>query len=68
MLDRDDPALAGHGGDTLLDAAIFGPCRAPVRHTMLGGHWVVRDGRHADEDAVLADYRRAIARVANGGT
>ena len=68
VLDRDDPALAGHGGDTLLDAAIFGPCRAPVRHTMLGGHWVVRDGRHADEDAVLADYRRAIARVANGGT
>jgi formimidoylglutamate deiminase len=68
VLDGDDPALAGHGGDTLLDAAIFGPCRAPVRHTMLGGRWVVRDGHHHDEDAVLADYRRAMARVANGGT
>ena len=67
VLDGDDPALAGHGGDTLLDAAIFGPCRKPVRHTMLGGRWVVRDGRHAEEEAVLAEFRRALARVTDGG-
>lgn len=65
VLDPDDPALAGHG-DTVLDAAIFGPCRAPVRHAMLGGRWVVRDGRHHDEDAVLERYRAAMARIVNG--
>jgi formimidoylglutamate deiminase len=66
VLDGDDPALAGHG-DTVLDAAIFGPCRKPVRHTMLRGRWIVRDGVHRDEDAVFAGYRRAIDRVVNGG-
>jgi formimidoylglutamate deiminase len=66
VLDRDDPALVGHDGDTLLDAAIFGPCRRPVRHTMLNGRWVVREGRHAEEDAALAAYQRTIARVVDG--
>ena len=32
--------------ETVLDAAVFGPCRAPVRDVMVGGRWVVRDGRH----------------------
>ena len=62
-LDTRDPALAGHDGDTLLDAAIFGPCRAPVRHAMLAGRWVVRDGRHRDEDAVREAFLRAMRRV-----
>ncbi len=66
VLDGDDPALVGHPGVTALDAAIFGPCRRPVRHAMLAGRWVVRDGRHRDEEAVLDGYRRAIARIANG--
>ena len=30
----------------VLDAAVFGPCRAPVRDVMVGGRWIVRDGRH----------------------
>ena len=30
----------------VLDAAIFGPCRRPVRDVMVGGRWIVRDGRH----------------------
>jgi hypothetical protein len=33
---------------------------------MLGGRWVVRDGRHRDEDAVLEAFRRTLARMANG--
>ncbi|MEO8487470.1 MAG: formimidoylglutamate deiminase [Betaproteobacteria bacterium] len=66
VLDGDEPALAGHAGDTLLDAAIFGPCRKPVRHSMLGGRWVVRDGHHPDEEAVLSAFRRTIARVVDG--
>ena len=61
VLDGDDPALVGAAPDTLLDAAIFGPCRRPVRDVMVKGHWVVRDGRHPREDAVLRRYRAAIA-------
>jgi formimidoylglutamate deiminase len=63
VLDATDPALAEHGIDTLLDAAVFGPCRKPVRDVMVGGRWVVRERHHADEDAVLARYRRTIAEL-----
>jgi formimidoylglutamate deiminase len=61
VLDADDPALAGVPHDALLDAAIFGPCRRPVRDAMVGGRWLVRDGRHPQEEAVLRRYRAAIA-------
>ncbi len=63
VLDCDEPALVGHPPESMLDAAIFGPSRKPVRDAMIGGTWVVRDGRHRHEDDILAAYRGAIARV-----
>ena len=63
VLNTDDVALAGHDDATLLDAAIFGPCRAPVRHAMLAGRWVVRDGRHRDEEAVRSAFTGAMKRA-----
>ena len=48
----------------MLDAAIFGPCRRPVRDVMVGGRWVVREGHHADESAVLGRYRKTMAALA----
>jgi formimidoylglutamate deiminase len=64
-LDVDDPALSGQGVDTLLDAATFGPCRRPVRDVMVGGRWVVRDGRHPHEDAVLARFTATLAKISS---
>lgn len=64
ILNTDDPALVAQSVDDMLDAAIFGPCRQPVRDVMVCGRWVVRDGRHPEERAVLADYRAALARLA----
>jgi formimidoylglutamate deiminase len=61
VLDVADPALVEQGVDALLDSAIFGPCRKPVRDVMVGGRWVVRDGHHAEEDAILRRYRSASA-------
>ena len=63
VLNADDPALAAQPVDALLDAAIFGPCRQPVRDVMVGGRWVVRDGHHPHEDAVFARYRASLARL-----
>jgi formimidoylglutamate deiminase len=63
VLNGNDPALAGQPADVLLDAAIFGPCRQPVRDVMVGGNWVVRDGRHPREEAVFARYATALARM-----
>jgi len=63
VLDANDPALAGQPVDALLDAAIFGPCRRPVRDVMVAGRWVVRDGHHPREGPVLARYRATLARL-----
>ena len=65
VLDANDPALAVQPVDALVDAAVFGPCRAPVRDVMVGGRWIVRDGRHPHEDAVLARYRACLARLSS---
>jgi len=63
VLDTDEPALAEQPVDSILDAAIFGPCRRPVRDLMSRGRWIVRDGRHAREHDVLRRFRAALARI-----
>jgi formimidoylglutamate deiminase len=61
VLDERDPALAAQSCDDILDAAIFGPARNPVRDVMAGGRFVVRDGRHRNEEHVFDRYRRTLA-------
>ena len=63
VLDPSDPALAGQAPDDILDAAIFGPSRAPVRDVMAGGKWIVREGRHVAEEEIFSRYRAALARI-----
>jgi formimidoylglutamate deiminase len=63
VLNVADPALAGQDAEDVLDAAIFGPARAPVRDVMAAGRWIVLAGRHIEEEAVFARYRAAIARM-----
>jgi formimidoylglutamate deiminase len=63
VLDPDEPALAGQATGSALDAAIFGPCRRPVRDVMSRGRWIVREGCHAQEAEVLQRYRAAVARI-----
>ena len=63
VMNGDDVALVEHEGDALLDAAIFGPARCPVRDVMAGGAWVVREGRHAHEQPALAKYRATLKRL-----
>lgn len=63
VMNAADAALAGHGGDAVLDAAIFGPVRNPVRDVMVGGVWVVKEGRHEQEDAAFSRYRATLKRL-----
>jgi formimidoylglutamate deiminase len=63
VLDPDDPALAEQALEHVVDAAVFGPARAPVRDVMSAGRWIVRAGRHAAEEAIFARYRATLARL-----
>jgi formimidoylglutamate deiminase len=62
VLNADDVALAEQAPEDMLDAAIFGPARAPVRDVMAGGRWIVEEGRHAHEEAIFARYRDTLMR------
>lgn len=61
VLDADDPALAEQCAADMIDAAIFGPARNPVRDVLVAGRFVVREGRHASEEAIFERYRRTLA-------
>jgi formimidoylglutamate deiminase len=63
VLDANDPALAEQPAAHLLDAAIFGPARNKVRDVMVAGRWVIGEGHHADEEAILNRYRQTIKRL-----
>ena len=60
-LDDDSPMLTGHDERSLLDALVFSGFSLPIDRVMVGGRWVVVDGRHARGESALDDYRRAVA-------
>ena len=57
VLDREHVNLIGKKGDALLDALLFSGNDCLVRHVMVGGRWMVRDGRHPDEEKFAARYK-----------
>jgi formimidoylglutamate deiminase len=59
-IDDRHPILAGRRGDGLLDALVLSGNVNLVRDVMVGGSWVVRDGRHPRRDEVAAAYRAVV--------
>ncbi|MFY1666243.1 formimidoylglutamate deiminase [Pseudomonas sp. Pseu.R1] len=59
VLDGNDPYLATASGDAILNRWLFAGGDRQVREVMVNGRWVIRDGRHADEE----ESRQAFAQV-----
>lgn len=49
VLDGQHPLLAHLSGDDILGRWLFAGLNRMVKDVMVGGQWVVQDGRHADE-------------------
>lgn len=49
VLDGQHPLLAHVAGDDILGRWLFAGLNRMVKDVMVGGQWVVQDGRHADE-------------------
>ena len=64
VLDADHPTLIGRAGDGLLDSLVFASRGNPVKDVVVGGRRVIRDGRHAAEEATLAAYHAALGALA----
>jgi formimidoylglutamate deiminase len=58
VLDADHPSIVGTADDGALDHLIFAGGSAAIRDVMVGGRWVVKDGRHALEPALAAPFRK----------
>jgi formimidoylglutamate deiminase len=63
LLDRQAPILAGATADDAIDRWIFSGNRNLIRESVVAGRRVVADGRHADRDAVAANYAGALAKL-----
>ena len=64
VLDAEHAPLIERSGDGLLDSLVFAGNQTPVRDVVVGGRRVIRDGRHAAEDAALEAFRRAVRTLA----
>lgn len=65
VLDDAAPLLAGRGAESVLDTFLFAGNANLVRDVMVNGEWIVRDGRHRDEQGIATRYRDAIRRLAS---
>lgn len=66
VLDGDDPYIAAASGDQILDRWIFASPTRPVRDVMVAGAWRIRDGRHADDEAIDRAFAKTLKKLANG--
>ncbi|MFP3515811.1 formimidoylglutamate deiminase [Pseudomonas sp. SIMBA_077] len=60
VLDGNDPYLATAQEDAILNRWLFAGGDRQVRDVVVNGQWVVRDGRHADEEASCRDFVRVL--------
>lgn len=66
VLDGDDPYIAAASRDQILDRWIFASLARPVRDVMVAGDWRIRDGRHAEDEAIDRAFAKTLKKLANG--
>ena len=66
VLDDEDPMLAGHGADTLLDALVFSGYPLPIERVMVHGEWRVAGGEHVDRADTAKHFAAAMVGLGPG--
>jgi formimidoylglutamate deiminase len=64
VLDAEHPSLVGAAPDTVLDHLLFAGADAAIRDVMVAGRWVIKDRRHAAEDALRPRFAGLMHRLA----
>jgi formimidoylglutamate deiminase len=63
VLDERHASIAGLPSDRWLDCFVFCDLGNPIRDVMVGGRWVIRDGRHALEDESSRAFGAAVREI-----
>ena len=66
VLDDAHPAMAGVAADGALDRLLFAGADKAIRDVMVAGRWVIKAGRHADDDQLSANFGRIMNRLSAG--
>ena len=66
VLDAADPSLLGMSPSYALDALVFSAPGDAIRDVYVAGGRVVRDRRHATQDAIAARFAQAMAQLWSG--
>jgi formimidoylglutamate deiminase len=64
VLDAAHPSMVGAAADTALDHLLFAGGDAAIRDVMVAGRWVIKDRRHAVEDALRPRFAGLMRRLA----
>jgi formimidoylglutamate deiminase len=64
VLDGNDPFIGTASGDQILGRWLFATGAEVVRDVLAAGEWVVRDGRHRDEEAIDRAFRDVLLKLA----
>jgi formimidoylglutamate deiminase len=56
VLDPNHPSMAGGSQDGALDHMLFSGGDAAIRHCMVAGRWVIKEGHHAAEEESRAAF------------
>jgi formimidoylglutamate deiminase len=66
VLDPGHASMLGAAADAALDHLLFAGGDAAIRDVMVAGRWVIKDRRHACEEAVLSRCAALLQRLAAG--
>lgn len=57
-VDLDDPSIAGSSPENLLANIVFSLSRTAIKDVVVGGKRIVADGRHAQQEQIVSEFRR----------
>ena len=60
ILDGENPMLAGHNTESILDALVFSGATLPISRVMVGGEWQVIDGVHVTSQQTRNDFLEVV--------
>ncbi len=64
-LNEDNPVLAGHNSESILDALTFCGIHNAIDRVMVSGKWVVREGSHIASPKLEKEYAECVRKLWN---
>jgi formimidoylglutamate deiminase len=60
VLDQNHASYAGRKANEIFDTLVMTSHGNPIKHVLVGGNWVINDGKQKHEETILSNYNKAI--------